>query len=150
MVESLRNIGDEHFQLRHLQRETLRVISPALARIPLIGLSHRPKPIIPNMKAYWSAKYLHTRAQLMGRARRDQYHRFVRALNLNYPAWQRVRVLAEPGRPALAAYFELEPLRAYLPGPAESFGKAGARIRSQGGRRMLYGLMHWHAWEERL
>lgn len=149
MVASLRSIADEHFLLRRLQRETLRVISPTLAGIPLIGMSHHPKPISPNLKAYLCGKYLQTRAQLMGRARRDRYHRFVRAMNLNYPAWQRVRALAEPGRPALAAYFKTEPMDAFLPGPSESFAKAGTQIRSQGGRRMLYGLMLWQAWKER-
>ena len=33
---------------RWLQRETLRAINPALARIPVVGLKDRPKPIVDN------------------------------------------------------------------------------------------------------
>ncbi len=144
MIETIRGIPEAYLADRKLQQETMRLISPELARIPLVGLSHSPRPIIPNFKADCQRRYYRTRAKLMGRERRSQLHRFYRAINLDQASWRHIRELAEPHREALHEYFDADALQRYAPLPTHHFPGRGSRIRGQGGRRLIYGLMLWH------
>ncbi|MGB0415319.1 MAG: hypothetical protein ACPGKS_00570 [Coraliomargarita sp.] len=146
MIESIRSIDDEHFKFRKLQRQTLVEIAPDLARIPLVTLSHTPKPITPNFRATLQKKIVRTRAKLVGRKRRNDFHRFKRTMGLETPAWKRVRELAEPHRERLYDFFDPDALDAYAPRP-EALIKTNWGRNGGGGRRSMYGLMLWEGFK---
>ncbi|MBV32990.1 MAG: hypothetical protein CMK36_06075 [Porticoccaceae bacterium] len=138
MAESIRNIADRHFINRKLQRLTLQRIAPELARIPLATFSHSPEPITPNIAATLQRKYLILRARMKG-SRRDEYHRFHRAMNLDQPAWRKVREYAESHRESLHQFFDSDKLDTYLPKPSVT-----TSIKAGGGHRFICGMMLWN------
>eukprot|EP00903_Cladosiphon_okamuranus_P004039 g4037.t1 len=138
MAETIRGIADRHFIGRKLQRQTLARIAPDLARIPLATFSPSPEPIIPNFRSTLQRKYFGLRATLSG-SRRDDYHRYHRAMNFDHAAWRKVREYAEPHRDSLHQFFKPEELNVYLPKPSVTTG-----FRNGGGRRFLCGMMLWN------
>jgi hypothetical protein len=143
LAEAIRALPDTVFMGRALQRKTLECSHPKLARIPLVGMSHSPKPITPNVVAWLQRRHLSYRAKLMPKARRGQLHRFERAMHFDSPAWRRIRERAEPHRPLMESCFDAQALRRYLPPFGEDLVVSGSELRQHGGRRLMTGLMLW-------
>gem|GEM_PF-4268833 len=143
LAEAIRGVADEHFEGRWLQRESFRSASPGLARIPLAGMSHSPRAIVPSLGGFLQRKLLGLRAKRLPREQRSQLHRFVRSLHPDAACWRLIRDLVEPYRERLHPYFEPEALARFLPKPDKAILPDGSVLRGQGGRRLLYGLMLW-------
>lgn len=129
---------------RCLQRETLRAINPALARIPLVGLKNRPRPIVENWRYRMEDEVFHLRRRVKGFRRKD-LHRFPRILKVDAPMWETVREWAANRRSAGEAFFDPRGLAAYTEKleRAPDWGRYGPKDNA--GRRMFWAFILWAA-----
>lgn len=142
LVTALRGISGELHKGRHLQRQTVVALNPALARIPLDTITTNPGSILPSRWNAWHQKRFLATLKRQGITDHEA-QRFLRIMTLNHPAWSAIREKAEPGRPLLQSWFDAEKLAAFLPPASQGPLPPAMSLAQQGRSRLLLGLMCW-------
>ena len=135
---------------RKLQDALLARRLPELARLPLDRNALDVRPLAPSF--VWRAKeavseYVQRLTPASGvqaiRAKpADERRYYVRIYDFDNPGWQRVRAAAEPGRSALAEWFDLRALASLVPAPDQPVRHTDP-IAQGFAPKTLVGLMRW-------
>ena len=141
--ESVRGLGNGLFEGRRMQREAFARISPSLAKIPLDSLIDRPQAIRPSLVWKLRMRGLRKARRNMTPLEMAERHRYVRCLNLDFPAWLEIRRLAEPHRNSLRQLFDPGVVDEVLLPRDAPYSPSDSIVSRQGGLRLLYGLMMW-------
>jgi asparagine synthase (glutamine-hydrolysing) len=145
LLDVVGSLPDRTLAHRRAQNHLLRTRFPQLARLPLDrnSLDTRPLSPTPFQRVAGGLRLPLDRLRhrlVPGVERR----RFFRIYDIDGRGWRLVRRAAEPHRERMAELFDCDELRAYLPGPETTIGLAHP-VRDTPGRKLLLGLMLWHA-----
>ncbi len=148
LLDATASVPLDTVNARAAQDSILRERFPQLAALPLDRNDFDTEPLLPTTlrhranRAIVAARRFASRMQLTAGDRERRY--YYRTYDINSDGWRRVREAAEPSRDALAAVFDMDELRRWLPPPNTRFVQRDA-IHDGFRTKTLLGLMLWAA-----
>lgn len=121
---------------RTMQDAVLRKRFPSLARVPLDRNAHDTRPLVES----WRSRLVAAAQRLRAGTPSVEQRFYVRMYDFDNPGWRAIREAAEPGRSAMAEWFDAAALATLVPLPSHDTEHADP-IAEGFGPKMLTGLM---------